>query len=437
VAEKGREEEVFKVFRKWGLDAVTVGRVIGENTMRVLHHGIAVAEIPNEALTDDAPLYHREVGEWTAPVPKQKPGALQLGTKNNFNWEFHKLLASPNICSKHWVYEQYDSMVQTNTMQGPGELAGVIRIKGTERGLAMALYGNGRWCYLDPKLGAAHNVARAARMVACTGAQPVAATNCLNFGNPEKPPIMAQFSQVIDGLSEACTALETPITGGNVSFYNETLGEGVYPTPTLGIVGILQDVTKAVGANAKWAGRSIVLLTPGQKAHSGEEQNEFGSSEFALHVLGELWGAPPILDLKAEKALQDLLQVLATEGLLESARDVAEGGIAVAVAKLAFPKGLGAEVDLISAGLPSECVLFAEDATRVLVTCEATKVTMVEEIAVKYGLNAQAIGSTTSGQFTIRIDGSPVIEGEASAFKESWRQALELALQGDPAIVRA
>ena len=205
----------------------------------------------------------------------------------------------------------------------------------------MALYGNGRWCYLDPKLGAMHNVARAARMVACTGAQPVAATNCLNFGNPEKPPIMAQFSQVIDGLSEACIALETPITGGNVSFYNETLGEAIYPTPTLGIVGILQDVTKAVPANAAGAGRAIVLLTPGQKAHSGEEQNEFGSSEFAVHVLGELWGAPPMLDLKAEKALQDLLQALAAEGLVESARDVAEGGIAVAAAKLGFAEGAG------------------------------------------------------------------------------------------------
>jgi phosphoribosylformylglycinamidine synthase len=327
--------------------------------------------------------------------------------------------------------------VQTNTTQGPGELTGVIRVKGTQTGLAMALYGNGRWCYLNPKLGAEHNVARAARMVACTGAQPVAATNCLNFGNPEKPPIMGQFSQVIDGLTEACIALETPITGGNVSFYNETLGEGIYPTPTLGIVGILQDVTKAVPANAKGAGRSIVLLTPGQKAHSGEEQNEFGSSEFALHVLGELWGAPPLLDLKAERALQDLLQKLAAEGLMESARDVAEGGIAVAVAKLAFPKGLGAEIDLISAGLPAECVLFAEDASRVLVTCDETKVRTIEEIAVKYGLNAQAIGATTSKNFTIRIDGTPVIEGEVSAFKESWRQALETALQAEPEVARA
>ncbi len=435
VAEKGREEEVFAVFRKWGLDAVTVGRVIGENTMRVKHHGVTVAEISNEALTDDAPLYHREVGEWTAPVPKQKPGALQLGgAKNHFNAEFHKLLASPNICSKHWVYEQYDSMVQTNTMQGPGELTGVIRIKGTPRGLAMALYGNGRWCYLDPKLGAEHNVARAARMVACTGAQPVAATNCLNFGNPEKPPIMAQFSQVIDGLSEACTVLETPITGGNVSFYNETLGEGIYPTPTLGIVGILQDVTQAVPANAYGAGRSIVLLTPGQKSHSGEEQVEFGSSEYAVHVLGELWGKPPVLDLKDEKALQDVLQVLASEGLVESARDVAEGGIAVAVAKIGFPKGLGAEINLISAGLPAECVLFAEDATRALVTCDATKVQTIEEIAVKCGLNAQVIGLTTSEKFAIQIDGISVIDGDISTFKVSWREALEQALQTEPAV---
>ena len=265
-------------------------------------------------------------------------------------------------------------MVQTNTMQGPGSGRGVIRIKGTQRGLAMALYGNGRWCYLDPKLGAEHSVARASRMVACTGAQPVAATNCLNFGNPEKPPVMAQFSQVIDGLAEACIALETPITGGNVSFYNETLGEAIYPTPVLGIVGILPDVTRAVSASAKGVGRAIVLLTPGQKTHSGEEQNEFGSSEFAVHVLGEFWGVPPILDLKAEKALQDLLQVLAAEQLVESVRDVAEGGIAVALAKIGFPRGLGAEFDLISAGLPAECVLFAEDASRALVTCDPTKV---------------------------------------------------------------
>jgi phosphoribosylformylglycinamidine synthase len=245
---------------------------------------------------------------------------------------------------------------------------------------------------------------------------------------------MAQFSQVIDGLAEACIALETPITGGNVSFYNETLGEGIYPTPTLGIVGILQDVTKAVPANAAAAGRSIVLLTPGQKAHSGEEQTEFGSSEFAVHVLGELWGAPPLLDLRDEKALQDSLQLLAAERLMESARDVAEGGIAVAAAKPAFAKGLGVDLDLISAGLPAECVLFAEDASRALVTCDPTKVGAIEEIAVRHGLNAQSIGTTTSEKFTIRIDGTTAIEGAASAFRQGWRLALELALQVEPEV---
>src|SRR5215813_9691778 len=197
VAEKGREEDVFKVFRKWGLDAVTIGRVIPESTMRVLEHGKVVAEIPNRALTDEAPLYHRPLERWEPPVPREMPSHLQLGQKADLTDDLKKLLASPNICSKRWVYEQYDSMVQTNTVEGPGREAGVIRIKGTNRGLAMELDGNGRWCYLDPKLGAMHAVAESARNVACTGATPVAATNCLNFGNPEKPHIMWQFSQTI------------------------------------------------------------------------------------------------------------------------------------------------------------------------------------------------------------------------------------------------
>ena len=247
VAERGRESEVFAVFRKWGLDAVTIGRVIPENKMRVLEHGSVVAEIPNEALTDDAPLYNRPIEPWTAPVPKSAPAGIDWS--EDYVGSLKALLASSNICSKRWVHEQYDSMVQTNTVIGPGSEAGVIRIKGTNRGLAMALDGNGRWGYLDPKLGAMHAVAESARNVACAGARPVAATNCLNFGNPEKPPIMGQFSAVIDGISEACLKLGTPITGGNVSFYNETLGEGIYPTPVMGVVGIVDDVTKVVGSS--------------------------------------------------------------------------------------------------------------------------------------------------------------------------------------------
>ena len=219
VAQKGREEEVFKVFRKWGLDAVEVGRVVSQPRMRVLEHGKVVADIPNTALTDDAPVYRRPLKRWDPPVARETPEHVQLGQKVDLTNDLKQLLASANICSKRWVYQQYDSMVQTNTVEGPGiGDGGVIRIKGSQRALSMALDGNGRWCYLDPRLGAMHAVAEAARNVACTGATPVGATNCLNFGNPEKPHIMWQFSQTIDGITKACEELEIPITGGNVSF---------------------------------------------------------------------------------------------------------------------------------------------------------------------------------------------------------------------------
>ena len=272
VADKGREGEVLAVFAKWGLDASIVGIVTADDTMRVTHHGELVAQIPNKALTDEAPVYHRPVGVWKAPVPMDPPAWVveELKKPRDYTADLKKLLASANICDKRWVFEQYDSMVQSNTVQGPGGEAGVMRIKqgqGTENreqksrsaGLAMALAGNGRWCWLDPKLGAMHAVAEAARKVACTGATPVAATNCLNFGNPEKPEIMAQFSATIDGIAEACTALGTPITGGNVSFYNETRGEGIYPTPVVGVVGILEDVSKAVPSGFQQSGETVIL----------------------------------------------------------------------------------------------------------------------------------------------------------------------------------
>src|SRR5438477_601850 len=260
-ATKASEEEVYKVFRKWGLDAVEVGRVISQTRMRVLEHGEVVADIPNTALTDDAPVYRRPLERWEPPISRDMPEHVKLGTKTDFTNDLKRLLGSQNICSKRWIYQQYDSMVQTNTVDGPGAGdGGVIRIKGSQRALSMALDGNSRWCYLDPKLGAMHAVAEAARNVACSGAMPVGATNCLNFGNPEKPHIMWQFSQVIDGMTKACEELEVPITGGNVSFYNETLGEGIYPTPVIGIVGIFDDVHKAARMHFREVGHTIVLL---------------------------------------------------------------------------------------------------------------------------------------------------------------------------------
>ena len=428
VAEKGREEEVFKVFRKWGLDAVTIGRVIDQPTMRVLEHGKVVAEIPNEALTDDAPLYHRPLERWDAPVSRTMPAHLTLGQKTDFTGELRRLLASPNICSKRWVFEQYDSMVQTNTVEGPGLEAGVIRVKGTPRGLAMALDGNGRWCWLDPKLGAMHAVAESARNVACTGATPIAATNCLNFGNPEKPHIMWQFSETIDGIRLACQALETPITGGNVSFYNETLGEGIYPTPVMGIVGILEDVHKVATPNFRQSGRMLLLLSGDGTGEASDEKAEFGSSEYAKEILGQIWGYPPSLNLEKEVALQKAIVQMIDQGLIESAKDCSEGGLAVTLAECSFAHGIGAKVELSAQGSAPELALFGEDASRIVISCDPQNVGRIQQIAANNSLSAQPIGSTISGKLEISLDGKAAVAAEVSDLKDAWAGALQRAL---------
>jgi len=374
------------------------------------------------------------VGDWKPPVERAVPKNITLGANRDWAKDLHELLASPNICSKRWVTEQYDSMVRNNTMEGPGQgEAGVIRVKGTKRGLAMKADGNGRWCYLEPKTGALLAVAEAARNVACTGARPVAATNWLNFGSPEKREIRRQFSDVIDGLTEACTALETPITGGNVSFYNETFGEGIYPTPVIGIVGMIDDVEKVVVSGFKKSGQAIVMITGDHHAHRNEADVELGSSEYALHVLGAMWGVPPSIDLKNEKALHELLVELAREGLMGSAKDVSEGGIAVALGEECFKRDLGAEVHLISADLALESVLFGEDATRVLISCDVEQVSRIQEVSGKFGLSALEIGVVTGSNLEdsnlrISVDGEIVLREPVSTLKRSWAESLEKAL---------
>ena len=480
VAEKGREDEVLRVFSKWGLDAVIVGTVRPESRLRIRHHGKLVADIPNQSLTDDAPLYHRPVGVWQTPLPSVPPDEVQsqLAEDRDFTTDLKKLLASANVCCKRWVHEQYDSMVQTNTVIGPGGEGGVMRIKGTgtpgrERALAMALDGNGRWCYLDPRLGAMHAVAEAARKVASTGATPVAATNCLNFGNPEKPEIMAQLSAAIDGIAEACTALGTPITGGNVSLYNETRGEGIYPTPVLGIVGILDDVTKAVPAHFQRAGDAILLLWP---IPAGEEPNPdlkvplvpdqvtgqsslapgvlgdqavvvpedvteaeataelvtFGSSEYAKVVLGGVWGQPPPLDLDAEADLHTLLAVLADRELLHSARDLSDGGIAVALAQAAFPLGIGAAIEQDqSLMLHPLFGLFAEPASTMLVSADPSQLDAIEELADRYNFYAARIGTTGGDRIEISVYRQPMISAPLEALRKPWADALEATLHDE------
>ena len=443
VAQKGREHEVFRVFEKWGLDAVEVGKVISENKLRVLEHGKLVAEIPNPALTDEAPLYKRPLARWEPPVPREKPEHIKLSGSPDFTANLKQLLASPNICGKRWVWQQYDHMVQTNTVEAPGAGdAGVIRIKpsnpgGSQRGLAMALDGNGRWCYLDPRLGAIHAVAEAARKVACSGATPVGATNCLNFGNPEKPHIMWQFSQTIDGITKACEELEIPITGGNVSFYNETLGEGIYPTPVLGVVGILEDVHKAAKMNFAAPGRSIVLLHTGEAGDIIDAEVEFGSSEYAKEILGALWGYPPQLDLEQEAGLQKAVIDLIQLGLVESVHDCADGGLAVALAEKAFPRNVGARVNLPANGLFAEYVLFGEDAGRILISCDPDKLSRIKEVAAKHGVSADVIGETTPQHLEISLDGKVVISASVKELSEAYETALQAALRTDAELVAA
>ncbi|HWF03776.1 MAG TPA: AIR synthase-related protein, partial [Candidatus Angelobacter sp.] len=439
VAESGREQEVLKVFEKWGLDGVIVGRVIGGGRLRVLEHGKLVADIPNTALTDDAPLYHRPLEPWSAPVSRTKPENVKWSTATDLTENLKQLLAVPNICSKRWIFEQYDSMVQSNTVEGPGADAGLMRIKGSKRALAMALDGNGRWCWLDPKLGAMHNVAESARNVSCTGATPVAATNCLNFGNPEKPPIMWQLSQVIDGITEACTTLETPITGGNVSLYNETLGEGIYPTPVIGIVGILQNVDDAMTFHFREAGREVFLLSGAPLHGTAAGKNaeaEFGSSEYAKDVIGQIWGVPPALDLQQEAALQKCLRELIHGHAIESAHDCSDGGLAVALAEACFVKGkpaaaityVGVEVDLQSNGLFAEAVLFGETASRVLISCDQKKDSDIQQIAVRWGIQADRIGRTVPEKLEIHIDGKTAVSAKVSELRQAWDTALVKAL---------
>jgi phosphoribosylformylglycinamidine synthase len=488
VAEKGREDEVLRVFAKWGLDAVIVGTVQPEPRLRIRHHGTLVADIPNQSLTDDAPLYHRPIGTWQAPVPSEPDHHVrsELATDRNYTADLKKLLASSNVCSKRWVHEQYDSMVQTNTVQGPGGEAGVMRIKpigeqsatgkpgnggerATVRGLAMALDGNGRWCYLNPRLGAMHAVAEAARKVACAGATPVAATNCLNFGNPEKPEIMAQLVAAIDGIATACTALGTPITGGNVSLYNETRGEGIYPTPVLGIVGILDDVSKAVPAEFQRENDAILLLWPiprkeapdptlavpfdplpisqyplpvyqaepfvsvqpeASEAAESAALTVFGSSEYAKVVLGGIWGQPPPLDLDAEARLHKLLGVLAWRELIHSARDLSDGGIAVALAQAAFPHSIGATVEQDESLMEHPLFgLFAEPASTMLVTAAPGQVSEIEQTARVHGYFAARIGATGGGRLEITVDRETFISATLAELREPWASSLEASLR--------
>ena len=441
VAERGREREVFDVFHKWGLDAVEIGKVTEDGILSVLNHGVVAAAIPAHAIAEEGPRYERPIAKPAAPAgaeaAKQAARFKFAARGTDLSENFRALLASPTIASKRWVTDQYDSMVRTNTRFGPGGGdAAVLRLKESKRALALATDGNGRWGSLSPRFGAMHAVAEAARNVACCGALPIAATNCLNFGNPEKPEVMWQFTEAIDGISEACRVLGTPITGGNVSFYNETLGRPIYPTPILGVLGLLEDAECALGSAFRTDGDAIVLLDGGAAEEGSKtftaKADEFASSEYAKTAQGIVAGTPPAIDLAAEKRLIDCLVKLAGERAISSAHDVSDGGLAVTLAECCFgADGLSADVQIKSpAGdEPAESVIFGESGARAVVSAPSASLARVNQIAAQYKVSVQSIGTVARSEFRIQCNGSPVIQGSVDSFRKLWSQSLQKAIE--------
>jgi phosphoribosylformylglycinamidine synthase subunit PurL len=424
VAKRGREAEVERIFEKWDLHAVKIGEVTDNGFLRVRERGALVAEIPNRALTDEAPVYKRPMSE-----PEYLRDAQQLDLNAvvcpaDQNGALLALLASPTVASKRWVYRQYDHMVRTNTINLPGLGAGVVRIKGTDRALALSVDGNGRYGYLDPYRGAMLAVAEASRNVACAGARPIGATNCLNFGNPERPGIMWQFAKAVEGIGAACRALNVPITGGNVSLYNETDGTAIYPTPVIGVVGLLEHADRVVGRRFRESGDAIVLL--------GADRGELGGSEYLKVVHHLVRGVPPDLDLEAERALQALLVTLADEGLARSAHDCSDGGLAVTAAECCFDTfGIGANISVDapptagSAATGVATALFSESASRVIVSVAPEELTRVLERAAAAKVPAKVIGQTGGNRLRIAVAGQIVIDQSVDEAERVWSNTIE------------
>jgi phosphoribosylformylglycinamidine synthase len=451
VAHKGREREVADIFRKWDLDAVVIGKVLDDGRMRVAHNGQTVCDVPVKALTDEAPIYERpmraQVNAGSADVSsahasearvtlskdaddKSSVRAVALNADETSalpaNDVLLKLLASPNLASKEWVYRQYDHMVRTNTVVLPGADAAVIRIKETRRALAISLDGNGRYCAANPREGAKLMVAEAARNVVCVGAQPIAITNCLNFASPERPEVMWSFSEVIDGIAEACNAFNTPVVSGNVSFYNETEGRGVLPTPVIGMIGLIEDVKRVVQPGFKNAGDFIAQL--------GMTREDLSLSEYATLFNGKTVGQVPVLDLEAERAVQTACLRAAVAGLLRSAHDCADGGLAVALAECCFSslnrEAFGADID-ITGDYDIATRLFSETPSRIIISFDESALGDIEEIVAAAGCPMTLLGNVGANRLRIESDGEELIQLDVAEMEAAWRSSLKEKLQAE------
>ena len=422
VAKRGREADVERIFEKWDLHAVRIGVVTTDGRLRVRHNGEVVADIPNTALTDEAPRYRRPEAEPAYLKEARRLELSALAPPPVARDTFRALLNSPGIASKRWVYRQYDHMVRTNTVVLPGMGAGVVRIKGTGRALALSVDCNGRFVYLDPFLGAQHAVAEAARNVACAGALPIGATNCLNFGNPEKPDVMWQFVRAVEGMGAACRALDVPITGGNVSLYNETDGRAVLPTPVVGVVGLIDDAMRVARRMFQASGDAVVLL--------GENRAELGGSEYLKSVHRMVRGVPPDLDLAREAALQRLVVECIASGVIRSAHDCAEGGFAVALAECCFDSGLGVSVEVpaVDPGTPvfaDVATLFGESASRIIVSVPPGRVSDLLAKASAASVPAASIGHVGGDRIRVSIDGRPALDESLAESERIWSTGIE------------
>jgi phosphoribosylformylglycinamidine synthase subunit PurL len=416
VVKKGREPEIIDLFLKYGLEAVVVGQVTGDKCLRLIHHGEVVADVPVDALAEDAPVYHKPSSE-PAYFREFQNIENEIPNVEDYKETLLQLLQQPTIASKEWVYGQYDYQVRTNTVVTPGSDAAVVRIRGTRKALAMTTDCNSRYLYLDPETGGKIAVAEAARNIVCSGAEPLAITDCLNFGNPEKPEIFWQIEKAVDGMSEACRILNSPVIGGNVSLYNETKGTAIYPTPVVGMVGLIEDIDHITTQSFKEVGDMIYII--------GETNVEFGGSELQKWQNGKIFGKAPELNLNVELQRQNQLLTAIKKGIISSAHDISEGGTGVAVAESLFgTKGLGAEVLLD--GNPT-VALFSETQSRFIVSVRPDNKEQFESIID----DARLIGKVTNtGELLIKgVQEEIVIQAEIHECENAWRGAIPCLLK--------
>jgi phosphoribosylformylglycinamidine synthase II len=415
VAKKDKVKEVQQIFSKWDLDAVIIGHVTEGGRLKVKFEGEIVVDLPVDAIINLCPVYKRECK--TPSYLKSETLLKPLPSPENYNKTLLKLLSSATVAEKEWVYRQYDHTVQINTVFLPGADASLLRIKNTKKALALTLDGNSLYSYLDPRTGGKIAVAEACRNLACVGARPVGVTNCLNFGNPEKPEIMWQFKEVVEGVAQACRAFNIPVTGGNISFYNDTEGISIYPSPVLGVVGIVDDVSKAVSPGFKKEGDSVVLL--------GKNKEELGCSEYLKCVFDMEKGIPPQIDLKEEKRIQEFCLEAISMGLVESAHDVSEGGLAVCFAEcsLLSPQKIGFSLDLQD-DVRRDALLFGETQSRIAVSSSSQKLQKLINLAKKRKVEATVLGKTGGDRIMIYHFNKKIIDIPVNEVYKAWKEAI-------------